>query len=655
MAFVMIISEHERETQILKLAFEQKNISVKISSPEYQNFIKIQQFVPDILLLELPKVAHSQLHFAELVKRHKKTKQIPIISYGDLLDEATKNGLVNKGIFKYIDRPLKFSVLLEIIALNLKKQNKEIGTQKNPANDKEKDVALLFSKETLGSKKIEIMVEYVSGLMAFPFTVAKVLQLAESEKSAAGDLAKVIQADPVISAQLLKISNSVLFASLNRRIASVKDAIIRVGFRETKRLVMSMSVMTLFSDQNKNLGFDRTDFWYHSLVCGIISERLAKQMGTLSAEEAFLAGILHDFGILLLDEFFPSVFSKTLEKTVDTGSRFITCEKSILGVTHNDMLAELFTKWKLPESISDGIVNQYRFSEFKNNLDTPSKKIALCVGMSDILAKTASLGRECDQFITPIDNWAFEAVKMPAGFTAGVLDDISSQMKLYGQFLKLDNKKSAPDPDAEKIKIGVANPGKSIFVPPLTYLQKEGYGATPMVRLEALKNYNGVMHCVVLWADESATVETISQFNRLAKLSDQPTAPGKAPDCAPLLVFVDKNSEHLAQKEELSAVSFFSKSFDVRHLDANLSSIIEGKAVRVLHENDTQKENAPEPMKKNDIKEGAEEKTVEVKKVPDVAGVVGKTNENPPKAGDPPHIAAASDKKSETSTPAPKK
>jgi HD-like signal output (HDOD) protein/ActR/RegA family two-component response regulator len=630
MAFVMIISEHERETQILKLAFEQKNISVKMSTPEYQNFIKIQQFVPDILLLELPKVSHSQLHFAELIKRHKKTKQIPIISYGDTLDEATKKGLINKGIFKYIDRPLKFSVLLEIIAVNLKKQNKEIGTHKTPVSDKEKDIELLLNKETLGSKKIEIMVDYVSGLMAFPFTVAKVLQLAESEKSAAGDLAKVIQADPVISAQLLKISNSVLFASLNRRIASVKDAIIRVGFRETKRLVMSMSVMTLFSDQNKNLGFDRTDFWYHSLVCGIISERLAKQIGTLSAEEAFLAGILHDFGILLLDEFFPAIFSKALEETVDKGQQFIKSEKALLGVTHNDMLAELFTKWKLPESISDGIVHQYRFSEYKNNLDTPAKKIALCVGMSDILAKTASLGRECDQFVMPIENWAFDAVKMPAGFTAGLLDDISNQMKLYGQFLKLDNKKSAVDPEAAKIKIGVANPAKSIFVPPLTYLQKEGYAATPLVRLDALKNYNGALHCIFLWANETASVETILQFANITKVSDPPSG-----ESAPLVVFIDEKSAHLTKKEELSKISFISKSFDLRHLDANISSIIDGKVTRVLQFSDAQKENAPAPPQKNDIKEEpvqkpqADEVAADAKdRIPDATPKTSQTNEN---------------------------
>src|SRR5271157_1407885 len=138
MASIMIISEHERETQILKLAFEQKSLAVKISTPHYQNFVKIQQYVPDILLLELPRVAHNQLHFAEMVKRHKKTKQIPIISYGDTLDDGSKKGLLEKGLYKYLERPLKFSVLLDIIEVNLKKQNKELGIPKLVPTDKDK-------------------------------------------------------------------------------------------------------------------------------------------------------------------------------------------------------------------------------------------------------------------------------------------------------------------------------------------------------------------------------------------------------------------------------------------------------------------------------------------------------------------------------------
>jgi HD-like signal output (HDOD) protein/CheY-like chemotaxis protein len=588
----MIISEHERETQILKLAFEQKSLAVKVSSPNYQNFVKIQQYVPDILLLELPRMAHAQLHFAELIKRNKKTRQIPIISYGDALDEGSKKGLIEKGLYKYLERPLKFSVLLDIIGTNLKKQNKEMGALKAVQGDKGKDIEQLLNKETLGSKKIEIMVNYVTGLMAFPFTVARVLQLAESEKSAASDLAKVIQTDAVISAQLLKISNSVLFASINRRIGSVKDAIIRVGFRETKRLVMSMSVMKLFSNTNKNFGFDRTDFWYHSLVCGIIAERLAKQLGTVNMEEAFLTGILHDFGILLLDEFFPEVFSKVLEETTDKGQQFIVSEKAVLGVTHNDMIAELFAKWKLPESVTDGIVHQYQFHEYKDALDTPSKKLSLCVGLSDVLAKTVSLGRECDQYIIPVENWVFEQVKMPGGFTKNLLEDVANQMKLYQEFLKIDkNKNTGKTEDAgadafalEKIRIGMVNCAKDIFVPPLMYLQKEGYTVTPM-RPDSLKTHDGTMNLICLWADNELSAETIKRFGQTAKFSDAPQQSGKPSGNTPVLVFIDEKSFTLTQQEDLKNISFMSKSFDVRQLDANIPGIIDGTVIRFVKQN----------------------------------------------------------------------
>jgi HD-like signal output (HDOD) protein len=437
-----------------------------------------------------------------------------------------------------------------------------MGAPKAVQGDKGKDIEQLLNKETLGSKKIEIMVNYVAGLMAFPFTVARVLQLAESEKSAASDLAKVIQTDAVISAQLLKISNSVLFASLNRRIGSVKDAIIRVGFRETKRLVMSMSVMKLFSNTNKNFGFDRTDFWYHSLVCGIIAERMAKQMGTVNMEEAFLAGILHDFGILLLDEFFPEVFSKVLEETADKGQQFIVSEKAVLGVTHNDMIAELFAKWKLPESVTDGIVHQYQFHEYKDALDTPSKKLSLCVGLSDVLAKTVSLGRECDQYIIPVENWVFEQVKMPGGFTKSLLEDVTNQMKLYQEFLKIDKNietsddKVADAAAAEQTRIGVANCAKDIFVPPLMYLEKEGYAVTPM-RLDSLKTHDGTLHLVCLWADEGISAETIKQYCQITKASDAPRQSGKPSGNTPVLVFIDEKSSVLSQREDLKNVFFF--------------------------------------------------------------------------------------------------
>jgi len=574
----MLISENQRETQVLKLAFEQKNLKVICSTLDYKDYVKILQYVPDILLMELPHVAHQQLHFAEMLRRHKKTKHIAIIGYGDRVDEGVKKGLLCKGVFHYVERPLKFSVMLELIVKSLKKLKKDLGVlPAAPPSDKEKDLGLLLDKETPPMKKIEIMSSHVAKLMAFPFTVAKVLQLADSEKSAAGDLAKVIQADPVISAQLLKISNSVLFASLNRKIGSVKDAIIRVGFRETKRLVMSMSVMRLFGDVNKNLGFDRTAFWYHSLVCGIISERLARQMGTVNTEEAFLAGILHDFGILLLDEFFPTIFARILEETASARTQFIKAEKALLGVTHIDLVSDLFLKWKLPDSVIDGVVSQYSIHEFDNNLDTPGKKIALCVGLSDMVAKVSGLGRECDLFITPAANWFFEPIRMPTGITPAFLEDVVNQMKLYREFLKIDKQESsggADDKSAEKTRIGVCAVARDLFIAPLLYLRSEGYGVTAF-GAQDLATMNGQFHCIIVWADQAFTAESLQIFSKIAPYSEDSSKSEKSGRVAPVIVFLDETAPLYSQKDALTNVTILKKAFDVRELDTPVLNALE--------------------------------------------------------------------------------
>jgi HD-like signal output (HDOD) protein len=568
MASVMLISENEREMQILKLAFEQKSIKVSSCTADYSNYIKILQYLPDIIFLEIPRISHTQIHFTEMIKAHKKTKFTPIVGYGDKVDDAVKKGFLDKGILYYITRPLKISVILDVFQKNLKYLNKEMALPKEAPADKGKDIELILGKEAPGSKKIEVMTSYIVKLLAFPFTVAKVLQLAESEKSAAVDLAKVIQADPVISAQLLKISNSVLFASVNRRIGSVKDAIIRVGFKETRRLVMSMSVMKLFGETSNNVGLDRKAFWFHSLVCGIIAERLARQMGTVNTEEAFLAGILHDFGILLLDEFFPPVFARVLSDAADKKTQFILAERELLGITHNDVVTDLFSKWKLPDAVTEGIIGQYQFGGYKDNLDTPAKKISLCVGVSDILAKTVGLGSECDRFICPVANWAFDSVRMPAGVTPAFLDDVNHQITLYREFLKLDKSdtgRAAREKTCDgKSPVGVINQARDVFVPPVLYLSSEECEPV-MHKLDSPKiEADGV----VIWADATITAEAIEQ---VAKAAAKPQrASGTAPGTGvPVIVLTDEGAPVLSRRGELARVTFLSRSFDLRYLDVH--------------------------------------------------------------------------------------
>ncbi|MBD3392435.1 MAG: HDOD domain-containing protein, partial [Chitinivibrionales bacterium] len=518
MISLMLTTANQREAQVLDMAFKQRGFEVVLFMPNYQNYVKMLQYLPDILIVEFPKICGEQLHFVKLVRGHKQTKNTPVIGYGDRVAPPVKKGYFQHGINEYLERPLRFADVIGIIDTSLKKISKSLDNLAKPAAvlDREADLASILSPDTLATKKIELMTSHTAKFLAFPFTVAKILKLTQDEKSGAADLAKVIQTDPVISANVLKVSNTVFFASLNRRIASIKDAIVRIGFRETKRIVVSMSVMDLFDKGQKHSGFSREDFWYHSLATAIIAERLAKRLGNVSTEEAFLAGLLHDFGIIMLDEFFGEIFEQVLEKTADRGGLFIATETGILGVNHNDVVKELFSRWKIPETITEGVAGQYDFHTLEGQVDTPAKAMALCVGVANVLAKTICIGRECDQFIRPIDNWIFKQLKMPAGFTQAFLDDVYRDVDLYRRFLGLEERELQRNVDGidkpEEKRVGYVNLARDLFVPPAAFLAKQGIELVSISPTEKLSAHDAQLDLVITMAAPDSDPDTVDRY-----------------------------------------------------------------------------------------------------------------------------------------------
>jgi HD-like signal output (HDOD) protein len=571
MVSIILVAENERESQVLKMALEQRSIKVVPSKPSYQNYVKMLQFLPDIVLIEVPHVNMAQIKFASMLRQHKKLKKVPILGYGDRIDEGVRRGIASSGIINYFERPIKFAVLLTTLG-NILKQFQKSLDEKLPAEQisREKAAEELFNLQVPIPQKIELIKTFVAKLLAFPFTVAKVLQLTESEKSGASDLSRVITSDPVISAQILKVCNSVLFASLNRRISTIKDAIVRIGFRETKNIVMGMSVLKLFDESSRTPGFDKIDFWYHGLACGIIAEKLAKQMGTINAEEAFLAGLLHDFGILLLSEYFPSVFSKVLEETTNTSGHFVDIEKKMLGFTHNDVVKELFSVWKLPESISEAVVMQYDFASLKGNCETPSQKLALCVAVANILAKTAFLGRECDCFVQPLENWIFDMFKMPVGFTEEHVAQFNQAILMYREFLRLEKREFPLShegiADADQKRLGVINLSGHRFVPPLIYFQKQGFKVEPLNIKATPKTYDQKFDVIIVWGGDDLSDEMCKNYMRIVKYPQAAAADAAAVQFTPLIACAGADSPLLKAPKVAGLTSLFNR-LDLRELE----------------------------------------------------------------------------------------
>ncbi len=114
-------------------------------------------------------------------------------------------------------------------------------------------------------EKLLIMRNHITKLLAFPATVANILRVTQSESSGAGDLSLVIKTDPAVAAEILKAANSVHFARGGTRISNVKEAIVRIGFMESKKLALSLSVFKLKQHSNFTTGFNHIEFWFHSL------------------------------------------------------------------------------------------------------------------------------------------------------------------------------------------------------------------------------------------------------------------------------------------------------------------------------------------------------------------------------------------------------
>jgi len=573
---LMIVTENQREQQILSMAFSQHNINTTASAPSYSNYIKVLQYQPDIILLEVPRMSNEQVNFSSLIRKNRKTRKIPIIAYGDKKSDMEKRFLTQKGMTEFIERPLKFSRLLQLIQDYLKRFNKSIDSvASSKIAEKDADIALILDANTLATKKIELMVKHISNLMAFPFTVAKVLRITESSKAGAGDLAKVIEADPVISANILKVSNTVFFASLNRRIGTVKDAIVRVGFKETKRLVMAMSVMQLFANKENGFGFNKMDFWHHSLATALISEQIARRMGDIDTDEAFLAGLLHDFGILLLHEYFPTIFSTILEATTNNGSHFIDNENKILKITHNDLIRELFTTWKMPSTITETIAAYSAINTGDLKTATPVQKAALCLHVGNTLTKIYSFGNVCDEYVAPLENPLFEAIKMPNGIGKDFYERISKELDTFRKFLQIEGEMR--EPPKEKKTFGIFTPSKTLFVPVEEYLRALGHLVERIPAAASCKSFDRKCDMICVWADQETALDAITPLTRIIQKPVQENDPSQQPSFAPVLVFLRKGSP--LSGAEAKTISRMYNAFDLRQLDENIVKVLDNEII----------------------------------------------------------------------------
>lgn len=201
---------------------------------------------------------------------------------------------------------------------------------------------------------IREQVEKITILPAMPETARQLLAISNSPNPTLQQLNKAVQQDPALAALVIRYANSALFG-MRGQINDLNDAIFRVlGFDGTLYLALGMSLGKRFKLAEKGL-LSRTNYWQRSLYTATLAQKLALVIPKNHRPHpglAYLAGLLHDIGYLILAEQFEKAYQwLNTSATANSDVPISTMEQLFLGVHHSELGSLLANNWNLPDSV----------------------------------------------------------------------------------------------------------------------------------------------------------------------------------------------------------------------------------------------------------------------------------------------------------------
>jgi HD-like signal output (HDOD) protein len=194
------------------------------------------------------------------------------------------------------------------------------------------------------------------------------------------DLARILERDPVLSGQVLRLSNSAIFGRL-RPVTSVRHAVAMVGIGAIRKFALASSIANLFSRTKVAAHFSIRRFNVHSVATATLVELLSEEVPFEHGEDAFLAGLLHDIGKLLIAVALPRQYDEILALLAVTGGTLIEAERNVIGIDHAELSGLAVSRWQLSEAIQWAVSDHHLPSEAPAVENTRARKASLSLGV----------------------------------------------------------------------------------------------------------------------------------------------------------------------------------------------------------------------------------------------------------------------------------
>lgn len=253
---------------------------------------------------------------------------------------------------------------------------------------------------------LDQLVQYVQEIPALPDVAMKVLRMTEDPLVSAREVAAAVAVDVALTSRILKIANSAYYG-MSRRISTVNEAVLLLGMRSLRSLALAAAAYDTLKQEVRGYSLPAGELWRHSVACALTSQVVAHRSRAAAAEEAFVAGLLHDVGKVVLNTYVGDQFQAILALVELEGIPFHEGEKVILGFEHAEVGARIAEKWNLPSHLCGAIAGHHDVA-----LGGEKPTLAAVVHVANCICVTEGLGTNGDGLPPTFDECALSLLKL---------------------------------------------------------------------------------------------------------------------------------------------------------------------------------------------------------------------------------------------------
>jgi putative nucleotidyltransferase with HDIG domain len=241
--------------------------------------------------------------------------------------------------------------------------------------------------------RMERIISDVRRLRPMPTVVHQILRAVEDPHTTANSICDLIRMDQALTAQVLQMANSALLG-YGPTCSSISDAVMRIGFNRLRTLVIGVTTSGPLTRRLSGYNLQEGDLYRHSLAAAMAAQRIARFLRYPDPEEAYVAGLLHDMGKMVLDQYMQLDYQEVMKYIQEKQVELVIVEEQLFGIDHAGVGGLMATRWNFPVLLSDAIRFHHTPSLARTKQELASiVNVANAITPEDTLGQSGKAGR----------------------------------------------------------------------------------------------------------------------------------------------------------------------------------------------------------------------------------------------------------------------